>query len=69
MIETYDVVGGAVTLAQVGALVLGLLTVFALVVFVALVLVPAFIWYEFERTPSDLDCQTEIAKIVQALRS
>jgi hypothetical protein len=69
MVETYDVVGGALTLVQVGALVLGLLTVFALVVFVALVLVPAFIWYEFERAPSDLDRQTEIAKIVQALRS
>jgi hypothetical protein len=69
MFESYDVAAGAVSLLQVGALVLGLLTVFALVVFVALVLVPAFIWYEFERAPSDLDRQTEIAKIVQALRS
>jgi hypothetical protein len=69
LIESYDTVGGALTLVQVGALVLGLLTVFALVVFVALVLVPAFIWYEFERAPSDLDRQNEIAKIVQALRS
>jgi hypothetical protein len=67
--ESYDTVAGALTLLQVGALVIGLLTVFALVVFVALVLVPAFIWYEFERAPTDLDRQTEIAKIVQALRS
>lgn len=30
---------------------------------------PAFLSYEFENTPTDLDRQTAIAKIVQALRS
>jgi hypothetical protein len=68
LFESYDTVAGVWTLLQIGALVLGLFTVLALLVFVALVLVPAFIWYEFERAPSDLDRQTEIAKIVQALR-
>lgn len=65
----WDFYGGALTLGVVGALAAALLTMVVFVVFVTAFLVPAFILYEFEHPPSDLDRQTAIAKIVGALRS
>jgi hypothetical protein len=65
----WDFYGGALTLGVVGAIAAALLTMVVLVVFVTAVLVPAFIFYEFEAPPSDLDRQTAIAKIVRALRA
>lgn len=65
----YDFLQGEFSLATSLALAAALLTVFLAVVFIGIILVPALIWYEFQATPSNLDRQTEIAKIVQALRS
>lgn len=67
--ESYDVVAGVATLASLVALVAGLATVVILGVFVVLLLVPAFVFYEFQSTPTPLDRQTEIARLVRSLRS
>ena len=67
--ESYDVVAGYATLASLVALAGALATVVILGVFIVLVLVPAFIWYQFEATPTDLDRQSEIARLVQTLRT
>jgi hypothetical protein len=65
----WDFYGGALTLGVVGAIAAALLTMVVFVVFVTAFLVPAFIFYEFEAPPSDLDRQNAIAKIVRVLRS
>jgi hypothetical protein len=65
----WDFYGGALTIGAAGALAAVLLTMVVFVVFATAFLVPAFILYEFEHPPSDLDRQTAIAKIVRALRS
>lgn len=64
-----DMIDGVFTGAVIGVIGAGLATIFMVVVWILTVLVPAFIWYQFESTPSELDRQTEIAKIVQGLRS
>jgi hypothetical protein len=56
-------VGGALAVSF-----LGLVAELA-VVAVGLLFVPEFITYEFENTPTDLDRQTAIAKLANALRS
>jgi hypothetical protein len=65
----WDFYGGALTIGAAGALAAVLLTMVVFVVFATAFLVPAFILYEFEHPPSDLDRQTAIAKIVRALQS
>lgn len=67
--ESYDVVAGYATLASLVAIVGALATVVILGVFVVLLLVPAFVFYEFQSTPDALDRQTEIARLVRILRS
>lgn len=66
LVESYVTVAGDFTLWDAGAIVIGAFTTLALIVLLALVVVPT---YDFVRAPSDLDRQTGIAKIVQALRS
>jgi hypothetical protein len=64
-----DMLDGAFTGAVLAVIAAGVLTIFMVAIYLAFVLVPVVIWYQFESAPSELDRQTEIAKIVQALRS
>jgi hypothetical protein len=61
----------AVAFTVGGALILGVAGAVALVVLVAatFLLVPVFITYQFQSTPTDLDHQIAIAKLARELRS
>jgi uncharacterized membrane protein len=61
--------GGLVTIGAAGAFSAALLVGIVFAVVVTWMLVPAFVVYEFETPPSDLDRQTAIAKLVRTLRS
>ncbi|MGH3966593.1 MAG: hypothetical protein ACRDTV_00315 [Mycobacterium sp.] len=64
-----DFYGGWFTVAGFVAISYVGLVAFAAIVVGPFLFVPTFITYEFESMPTDLDRQTAIAKIAQALRS
>jgi hypothetical protein len=64
-----DFAGVGVTVALAAAINLVVAVALTVLVAATLVLVPVFITYQFEASPTDLDHQTALAKLAKALRS